>query len=324
MKTRFTELVGCAVPLQLAPMGQVCTPELIGAVTGAGAMGMTGIPLAPPAVVANALDGLLAPATGPVGFNVLVPFLDLEVVAVAAQRCKVVDFYHGEVDPTAVRHVHDGGALAGWQVGAADEARAAEDAGCDLLVVRGTEGGGRMYGQRSLWPLLDDVLDAAGLAVVAAGGIATARGVAAALAAGADAVRVGTRFVATVESGAHDVWKQAIVDAEAVDSVLTDEFAAMWPSPVKTSRVLQQSIDAARKAPDVVGTLRLGEHDIDMPRFAAAPPTTNASGNVEAMPMYAGESAGAVHAIEHAADVVRELADGARQHLQRAAEQAAQ
>jgi NAD(P)H-dependent flavin oxidoreductase YrpB (nitropropane dioxygenase family) len=319
MKTRFTELVGCAIPLQLAPMGQVCTPALVGAVTEAGAMGMTGIPLAPPAVVAGALDALLSAAHGPVGFNVLVPFLDLDVVTVAAQRCAVVDFYHGEVDPTAVQHVHDAGALAGWQVGDADEARAAEDAGCDLLVVRGTEGGGRMYGQRSLWPLLDDVLDAVNLPVVAAGGIATARGFAAALAAGADAVRVGTRFVATRESGAHDVWKQALVDAPATDSVLTDEFAVMWPSPVKSSRVLQQSIDAARQASDVVGSLRLGDHDIEMPRFAVAPPTTNASGNVEAMPMYAGESVGAVHAVQPAADVVRELVDGAREHLQRAA-----
>jgi NAD(P)H-dependent flavin oxidoreductase YrpB (nitropropane dioxygenase family) len=322
MKTRFTELVGCAVPLQLAPMGQVVTPELIGAVTGAGAMGMTGIPLAPPPVVANALDALLAPAHGPVGFNVLMPFLDLDVVAVAAQRCQLVDFYHGEFDPTAVRHVHDAGALAGWQVGDAEEARAAEAGGCDVLVVRGTEGGGRMYGQRSLWPLLDDVLDAVDIPVVAAGGIATARGFAAALAAGADAVRVGTRFVATRESGAHDVWKQAIVDAEATDSVLTDEFAVLWPSPVKSARVLRQSIDAARNAPDVVATLRIGDQDVEMPRFAVAPPTTNATGNVEAMPMYAGESAGAVHAIEGAADVVRELVDGARQHLRHAAQQA--
>jgi NAD(P)H-dependent flavin oxidoreductase YrpB (nitropropane dioxygenase family) len=322
METRFTELVGCEVPLQLAPMGQVCTPALIGAVTGAGAMGMTGIPLAPPAVVASALDVLLAAAHGPVGFNVLMPFLDLDVVEVAAARCKVVDFYHGEVDPTAVKHVHDAGALAGWQVGAAAEAHAAADAGCDLLVVRGTEGGGRMYGARGLWPLLDDVLDAVDLPVVAAGGIATARGMAAALAAGADAVRVGTRFVATHESGAHDVWKQAIVDAEATDSVLTEEFAVLWPSPVKTARVLQQSIDAARRAPDVVGTLRLGDQDVEMPRFAVAPPTVNASGNVEAMPMYAGESAGAVRAVEPAADVVRELVDGARQHLRRAAQHA--
>src|SRR5690242_19989855 len=123
MPTRFTELVGCDVPLQLAPMGQVCTPELIGAVTAAGAMGMTGIPLAPPPVVASALDALLAPAKGPVGFNVLMPFLDRDVVDIAAHRCRVVDFYHGAVDATLVAQVHDVGALAGWQVCSLEEAK---------------------------------------------------------------------------------------------------------------------------------------------------------------------------------------------------------
>jgi NAD(P)H-dependent flavin oxidoreductase YrpB (nitropropane dioxygenase family) len=310
-RTRFTELVGCDVPVQLAPMGAICTPELVAAVTSAGAMGMASLPGAPAPAVVAWLEAIAAVTSGPFGFNVLIPFLDREVVDAAASRCRLVDFYHGAIDASLVAQVHEAGALAGWQVGSLDDARAAVDAGCDVVVVRGVEGGGRMHGSRHLWPLLGEVLDAVDVPVIAAGGIATGRGVAAALAAGAGAVRVGTRFVATVESGAHDRYKEAIVDANGADSVLTDVFDVLWPDAVKSSRVLRRSIDAARDAPEVVATMQIGGQDVELPRYAVAPPTAMARGHVEALPMYAGESCGAVTSIEPAADVVRALADGA-------------
>jgi NAD(P)H-dependent flavin oxidoreductase YrpB (nitropropane dioxygenase family) len=307
MRGRFTKLVGCELPLQLAPMGGICTPELVAAVTSAGAMGMTALPLAPAPVVRDALATFRGQATGPFGYNVLLPFLDRDVVDVAAQACTVVDFYHGAVDGPLVEQVHAGGALAGWQVGSTEEARAAAGAGCDLVVVRGCEGGGRFHGGRSLWPLLDEVLEAVDVPVVAAGGITTARGIAAALAAGADAVRLGTRFVATEESGAHPEYKAALVAARSTDSVLTDEFATLWPDDVKTSRVLRQSLDAARVAPEIVATMQLGAQEVKLPRFAVAPPTTAAQGDIAAMPHYAGEGVGAITSIEPAADLVRNL-----------------
>jgi nitronate monooxygenase len=320
MRTRFTTLVGCELPLQLAPMGAVCTPELVGAVTGAGAMGMTSLPMAPAAVVRDVLAAFGAQANGPYGFNVLLTFLDRDVVDVAAEACVLVDFYHGAFDASLVEQVHEHGTLAGWQVGSTEEARAAAGSGCDLVVVRGSEGGGRFHGDRSLWPLLDEVLDAVDVPVVAAGGITTARGMAAALAAGADAVRMGTRFVATEESGAHPVYKAALVAAASSDSVLTDEFAAMWPDEVKTSRVLQQSLAAARRAPDVVATMQLGGREVELPRFAVAPPTTAAEGNVDALPHYAGEGVGAITSIEPAAALVRDLVSGAVRLLRRASD----
>jgi len=122
MRTAFTDLVGCEVPIQLAPMGAICTPELVTAVVGAGAMGMTSMPGAPAPAVAAMLDALGAQVEGPFGFNVLIPFLDADVVDVAAARCRYVDFYHGPVDASLVARVHEGGALAGWQVGAVDQA----------------------------------------------------------------------------------------------------------------------------------------------------------------------------------------------------------
>ncbi len=321
LSTRFTELVGCAVPIQLAPMGSLCSPELIQAVTGAGGMGMTAHHLAPAPVVAAALDDLVGRAAGPVGWNTLMPFLDREAVEAAASRVRLVDFYHGAVDASLVDLVHRGGALAGWQVGSVDLARTAADVGCEVVVVRGLEGGGRMDGQRSLWPLLAEVLDAldgSGVAVVAAGGIATGRLVAAALAAGADAVRLGTRFLATPEAGAHPAYKAALVDAGAVESTLTDAFDVMWPAPEKRSRVLRRSLDAATAlSPDSTAEVHLGGETRHLPPFHLAPPSADATGHVPAMPHYAGESVGAVNEIIPAGEVVRRLVAEAEDHLSR-------
>lgn len=311
MDTKFTELVGCQAPIQLAPMGSLCTTELVVAVTAAGGMGMVAPHLAPPPVVADVLDTITAKASGPIGINFLMPFVDRAAVEMAATRAKLVDFYHGPVDQSLVDTVHQGGALAGWQVGSVVQAQVAVDAGCEVIVVRGTEGGGRMHGDRSLWPLLAEILDAVDgshVVVLAAGGIATGRLIAAALAAGADGVRLGTRLLATHEAGAHRLYKQALVDAAASESVLTDAFDGMWPDPDKTSRVLRCSLDAATAFEgDVVAEMNLGGETRSLPPFHLAPPSEEAHGHIEAMPHYAGESCGAITSLEPAEALVRQL-----------------
>jgi nitronate monooxygenase len=321
MRTAFTDLVGCDVPIQLAPMGAIGTPELVTAVVGAGAMGMTSMPGAPAPAVAAMLDALGAEVAGPFGFNVLIPFLDADVVDVAAARCRYVDFYHGPVDASLVARVREGGALAGWQVGSVDQAQAAVDAGCDLIVARGTEGGGRMHGDRSLWPLLNEVLDTVDVPVVASGGIANGRGLAAAIAAGAAACRMGTRFVVTPESGAHPTYKDAIVRADGAGTVLTDAFRTGWPDPVADSRVLRSAFERNASLPDgaTVATVRIGPTTLDVPRFGFVPPAADAEGDIEAMPMYAGESAGLVDAIEPAAEIVTRTVSQADDLLRTAA-----
>lgn len=317
LHTRFTEVVGCEVPIQLAPMGTICTPELVAEVTKAGAMGMTGMPMAPPEAVAGMLDAVGATAHGPFGFNVLMPFLDLEVVDAAAARCRLVDFYHGDPDPALIERVHRHDALAGWQVGSVEDADAAAEAGCDVVVVRGTEGGGRMYGSRSLWPLLVEILDAVDIPVLATGGIAEGRGVAAALAAGAAGVRMGTRFVATPESGAHHAYKEAIVAAGGSDTFLTDAYRVMWPSEQADARVLRSAVERARALPEdaPVGRMTMGPMTVDIPRFGVPPPTVTTEGEVAAMALYAGESVASIDAIEPAGELVRRIASDAEFHL---------
>src|SRR5437763_16522455 len=132
LTTRFTELVGCDVPLQQAGMGAVATAELATAVSEAGALGMLGLPMVPAPMVADILAGVAKATSKPVGVNFLVPFLDRDAVEVAAAKARLVEFFYDTPDATLVKTVHEGGALAGWQVGDADEARQAQQAGCDL------------------------------------------------------------------------------------------------------------------------------------------------------------------------------------------------
>ena len=136
-------------------------------------------------------------------------------------------------------------------------------------------GVGRAQGieRPALMVLLDAILDAISVPVIAAGGIATARGVAAALAAGASAVRVGTRLIAADESDGHPVWKRAIVDARPEDAVVSAAFNARMPAP-GPHRVLRRSVDAAEAfEAEQVGVVRLAGGEIPVARFAPPPPT---------------------------------------------------
>jgi nitronate monooxygenase len=226
----------------------------------------------------------------------------------------VVEFFYGDPDPAHVRTVHAGKALAAWQVGSRDEAQAAVDAGCDFIVAQGVEAGGHVRGCIGLLPLLDEVLPVVTVPVVAAGGIGTAHGMAAALAAGASAVRVGTRFVAAVESVAHPQYKEALVRARPEDTVLTEAFSANWPHA--PHRVLRSCVAAAGALPDgLVGQTEIGGQQVAITRFMTPAPIRTTSGQIDAMALYAGESVGAVRSVRPAAEILQELADGAERLL---------
>ena len=228
LRTRFTDLVGCSVPLQQAPIGGA-SPRLTAAVAEAGGLGMVGAILYPPPVLAAILDAVRAQTGGVFGVNILMPFLDRACVEVAVARARVVEFFYGDPDASLVDLVHAGGALAGWQVGSQDEARRAADVGCDFVVAQGVEAGGHVRGSLALLPLLSEVLEVVDVPVVAAGGIGTGRAMAAALAAGAEAVRVGTRFIAAAEAEYHPTYVDAVIAARGEDAMLTEAFSTMWP-----------------------------------------------------------------------------------------------
>jgi len=314
LQTAFTRLVGCSVPLQQAGMGGAATPELAAAVSAAGGLGMVSLPMVPAEEVAATVAALANGTTEPVGINFLIPFLDVAAVEAAAPHCRVVEFFYGDPQAGLVGRVHEAGALADWQVGSADEAKAAVQAGCDFVVAQGTEAGGHIRGTTGLPALLDEVLAAVEVPVLAAGGIGSARAMAAALAAGADGVRVGTRFVATAESGSHPAYMQALVEASAADTVITTAFSVMWPDA--PHRVLRSAVAAMEAFPgETTGEMDLGAARMPIPRGAVPSPTRDTTGAIPAMALYAGESVGDVVRVQSAGDVVRELAEGAERLL---------
>lgn len=314
LTTSFTELIGCTVPIQSAPAAGAAGPDLVEAVSRAGGLGM--VPMAGADQLSETLGRLTSSGCGPFGVNFLMPFLqmlDLEsAVEMAATSARLVEFFYDDPDPDLIARVHAGGALAGWQVGSPEEARAAVGAGSDLVVAQGVEAGGHVRGTLPLLAVLDAVLDAVDVPVVAAGGISGPRAMAAAIAAGAAAVRVGTLFVATEESEAHADYIAAILAAGSGDTVLTTAFGAEWPDA--PHRVLRSALEAAEAADPVVGNSADGGPVV---RFSTMPPSQGTTGEISAMALYAGEGVGSVSTVQPAAEVVRQLAEGAETLLRR-------
>ena len=300
----FTDLVGCTLPLQLAGMGGVSTAELAAAVSNAGGLGMIGAAGVPLDMLGEMLETL--GATGkPFGVNFLMPFLDPEALRLAAGTARLVEFFYGDPDSSLVEIAHTGGALVSWQVGSEDEARAAQAAGCDLIVAQGIEAGGHIRGQTNLDVLLKAITDLA-TPIVAAGGIGRSADVEHALNSPATAVRVGTRFVAADESQAHPDYVDALIGATKDDTEITTEFDVGWPDA--PARVLSSSLEAARTSEESSATV--GEQAWPVPRFSTMPPTKDARGNVAAMPHYAGFSVDGVTQRQTAKEIVNELVAG--------------
>src|SRR5215218_2174846 len=320
LSTRFTGLVGCAVPIQQAPIGGCASPRLAAAVAEVGGLGMVSVTGDPPDVVAAQLDRARQQSAGPIGAHFFMLMIDPasapESVAAAAERAPVVDFFYANPDPALVDIVHAAGALASWQIGSAEEARAAADAGCDFVIAQGVEAGGHVRGQTGVLALLDAVLSAVDVPVLAAGGIGSGRALAAVLAAGADGARIGTRFVAAEEAEAHPRYVEALIAARPADTVRSDTFALDHPGA--PHRALRSSVRAAQSFPsDVVGEV-LSPSDGDrvpVRRFQKLTITRHVSGAIEAMPHWAGESVGGVTRVQPAAEIVRELAGEAERLL---------
>ena len=294
-------------------MGSVSTPALAIAVADAGGVGSITALGMPVAFLDQVLTDMVAATSGVIAVNFLTEAVDRDALAVAASRARLIDFFW--IDPSAelVDEVHSAGALVSWQVGSLEEARAAAGDGADIVVVQGVEAGGHLRGHTPLLPLLSSVLDAVDVPVVAAGGVTDGRTLAAVLAAGADGARMGTRFVATQESGAHELYKRAIVDAGADTTEVTDAFAACplcATSP--RARVLRRCIDAVNQLDqDSAGETTLGGKPFTVERGSGLPPGATATGHVDAMAMYAGESVVLVRSCESVTQVMANLVTSA-------------
>ena len=314
LRTQLCELLGIELPIVGAGTGAIATSQLAAAITNAGGFGMIGVGADSTPRVLERIRELRGLTRGPVGVNVILEVHPAEAIeAILAEGIDVLATGFGEVGPWAER-AHAAGARLFHRCETPAEARAAVAAGADVIVAQGSDAGGHT-GIVPTFALVPQIVDAVGgLPVLAAGGIADGRGLVAALALGAAGALIGTRFVASVESAAHGLYKRGIVAAAATDSLETDIFEIGWPG--RPERALRNSTTAAwqrEPEPRVRPSARPVEivarrGDFEIPRFFVDTPFAGDEGDVEAMAMYAGPAAGLVREVLPAAEIVRRIA----------------
>jgi len=304
VRTRFTDLFGLDHPIMSAPMVMHSGGRLAAAVSEAGGLGAFGgiHPGREPdwlrEEVATARSG-----GGPFAVGFITPFLPMSepfLEATIDERPAAICFSFADPGPWATR-AKDAGIRVICQVQDHEGVAMAVDAGADVLVAQGTEAGGHT-GTMSLLPFLASVVDRhPDVPVLAAGGIADGRTLAAALLAGADGAVMGTAFLATPEAiEVHDAYKQLIVDSDGADTVLTHAYDIVsglpWPATIH-DRVRRNRFTAEWAGRDT--ELRARREEV----AASVAPTGDPDPDRDAIRY--GQSAAFVDAVRPAGDVLR-------------------
>ena len=221
MKTRITELLGVEYPIIQGGMAWVAEHNLAAAVSEAGGLGLIGAANAPAEVVREEIRKARELTKKPFGVNIMLmsPYADEVAKVVAEEGVKIVTTGAGNPGKYMKRW-KDAGIKVIPVVASVALARMMEKAGADAVVAEGTESGGHI-GEATTMTLVPQVVDAVSISVIAAGGIADGRGIAAAFMLGAEAVQMGTRFVVAKESIVHDNYKQRVIKAKDIDSAVT-------------------------------------------------------------------------------------------------------
>jgi nitronate monooxygenase len=289
LRTRVTDLLGIRHPVLLGPMGFATDARLVAAVSQAGGLGMLACSFLDAGALEAEVDAIRELTPMPFGLNVILWRSADKVGKLLELQPAVLSTSFGDPAPH-VDLAHEAGALHVHMVSTVPEAVAAAAAGVDVVIAQGQEGGGHV-GLMSTFTLVPQVADAVDVPVVAAGGIGDGRGLAAALALGADGVLMGTRFLATKEAPVPDGWKRAILDAAGHDTVRTSipDWAtdAAWPHPIAARAIrnafLERWLGREDEARRLGGELDAGLREARL------------RGNPAEMNMLSGEVVGLIH-----------------------------
>lgn len=314
----------CDYPIMLAGMGGVARSRLAAAVAEAGGFAVMGMVREPVALIEKEVAALRAATRDDLHFavNLIPASCDPALLRQQVEAClrlevpSMVLFW--EVDTALIRHLKAEGVQVIHQVGHRRDAELALAAGCDVLIAQGFEAGGHVRGEVSTLALLPEIVAMSDVPVAASGGIASGSALVAALTLGAQAVSLGSAFLATTEAYAHPYHRQRLVDAHADETVRTTVFARNWAitAPV---RVLPNAV--TRGDYD-----RLDEEQRNRPiawqdggqpvfPFSTDSPAIDAQGRLEDMALYAGQSVGQIHDIVSAGERIRRLMREAEETL---------
>jgi NAD(P)H-dependent flavin oxidoreductase YrpB (nitropropane dioxygenase family) len=316
MRTRACELLGIEHPIILGGMGTGTSPELVTAVSNAGGLGVQGCAGRSANQIAQLAEAIRAGTDRPFGLNLLLFLADESAIAaVLAAKPEVFSTAWPWPDfdlATLYARAHQTGARVMHMVSTVQEARRAAEAGADLIVAQGTEGGGHVGLMGTLVLVPQVVRAVAPLPVIAAGGIADGAGLAAALMLGAEGVLLGTRFLATREAPLPDNYKQAICRSDGHDTLLTelpDVIAGqVWPGAF--ARVL--------RTPFVQEWLgREGEVRQHRAELLGRIQRARQTGDVANGSLLIGQDAGLIESVEPAAEIVRRMVHEAEEILSR-------
>jgi len=327
ISTRLTERFGSVhafVEAGMAFAGQ--TADLAIQVSRAGGIGTIGVGFMPPPEL-RALIVHLREELGGLPFNVnfITVFGNDEAVQVVAEeKVPIASFHWGHPPQHQLDLLREAGVSIWEQVGTTRAAVQAVDNGIDVVIAQGWEAGGHNYGGMGLVALVPEVVDAVGdrALVLASGGISDARGVAAALALGADGVWVGTRLVATLEAHVHAEHHRRILEATGEDTIRSAVFGPEMPAfnPMRllkvrvveeyNTRVHELPTEGREHLPVIGETMFLGQAHTKH-KFDVILPTPDTSGDYEEMAWLAGQGVGLIHEIKPAAEVVIDMMEGA-------------
>ena len=312
IRTALTEAFGLEYPIVLAPMGQVAGGRLAAAVSNAGGLGVVGGAYGDPEWLHRELSLVRAETDRPWGVGLITWYATPEVVDLALRyhpAAFLLSF--GDVRPY-VDAIKAAGCTLLCQVHEVEAAREAVAAGADFIVAQGHEAGGHTADRATL-PLVPAVVDAVTpVPVLAAGGIADGRGLAAALMLGAQGAMLGTRFAAASEALTHERAKARMVAARAADTGQTRVFDIIrgygaWPAPY-TARAVRNEFFARWHG-------REGELEValesEMPPYQHAV----AKGAFETAMILAGEAVDLIDAVVPAADLVQRIGAKAEARL---------
>jgi nitronate monooxygenase len=314
MRTPLCSLLGIEQPIVQAPIGSAGVPRLAAAVSDAGALGM--LALTWTADAGTVVREAAAITSRPFGGNFVLEWDQHERLDAALDAgLRIVSLTWGDPAPY-VKSVHDAGGTVLHTVGSAEEAKRAVACGVDVIVAQGWEAGGHVWGRVATLPLVPAVVDAVGsIPVIAAGGIGDARGVAAVLALGAQAAWLGTRFLFAEEAPVHPRYRERLAEAAETDAEwYADLYDGGWPkAPHRALRnATAEAWERAGCAPpgsrpgegEPVAVRPSGEPFL---RYASDLPLAGATGDIDALSLWAGQSVALVRRVQPAAEIVAEL-----------------